>query len=85
MVLLCLFNSFNAKFQTTLICRLLFYFNKLSLGKTFICEVQRLNVKQRRFRQDGSVSSLIWIYAVCKSLFLSCVAMKELNISFQTF
>ena len=32
------------------ICRLLFYFNKLSLGKTFICKVERLNVKKRRFR-----------------------------------
>ena len=43
------FNSFGAKFQTTFfVC---FYcFNKLSLGKTFICKVDRLNVKQRRSR-----------------------------------
>ena len=27
-----------------------FYFNKLSFGKTFICKVKRLNVKQRRSR-----------------------------------
>ena len=33
------FNSFD-------ICRLLFYFNKLSFEKTFICKVERLDVKQ---------------------------------------
>ena len=32
------------------ICCLLFYFNKLSLGKAFICKVEGLNVKQRRSR-----------------------------------
>ena len=43
------FNSFGAKFQTTfVVC--FFYFNKLSLRKTYICEVDRLNVKQRRSR-----------------------------------
>ena len=56
-----------------------FYFNKLSLGKTFICKVERLNVKQRRFRWDGSMSRLIWIYVVCKSQSWSPVAVKELN------
>ena len=61
------------------ICRLLFYFDKLSLGKTLIYKVDRLNVKQRRSRWDGSLSCLIWIYAVCKSLLLSSVAVKELN------
>ena len=40
------FNSFGAKFQTTLFS----YFNKLSFGKTFVCKVERLNVKQRRSR-----------------------------------
>ena len=58
-----------------------FYFNKLSLGKTFICKTDRLNVKQRRSRWDGSLSRLIWIYAVCKSLLLSPVAVKELILS----
>ena len=73
------FNSFDAKFQMTfVIC--LFYFNKLTFGKTFICEIERLNVKQRRSRWDGSMSCLIWIYAVCKSLLLSPVAVKELLI-----
>ena len=70
------FNSFGAKFQTTfVVC--FFYFNKLSFGKTYICKVERLNVKQRRSRWDGSLSHLIWIYAVCKSLLLSPVAVKE--------
>ena len=46
-----------------------FFFNKLSLRKKFIREVERLNVKQRRSRND-----------VCKSLLLSPVAMKELSI-----
>ena len=32
------------------ICRLLFFFNKLSLEKKFIRKVERLNVKQRRSR-----------------------------------
>ena len=42
-------NSFGAKFQTTfVVC--FFYFNKLLFGKTFICKVERLNVKQRRSR-----------------------------------
>ena len=48
----------------------------------FICIVERLNVKQRRSRWDGSLSRLIWIYAVCKSLLLSPVAVKELKLSF---
>ena len=56
-----------------------FYLNKLSFGKTFICKVERLNVKQRRSRWDGSLSRLIWIYAVCKGLLLSHVAVKELT------
>ena len=47
----------------------LVYFNKPSFGKTFICKVERPNVKQRRSRWDGSLSRLIWIYAVCKSYY----------------
>ena len=44
-------NSFDAKFQTTFVkCRLLFFFNKLSLEKKFIRKVERLNVKQRKSR-----------------------------------
>ena len=43
------FNSFGAKFSGD-ICRLHFYFNILSFGKTFIYKAERLNVKQRRFR-----------------------------------
>ena len=57
-----------------------FYFYKLPLGKTFICKVDRLKVKQRRSRWDGSLSRLIWIYAVCKRLLLSPAALKELSI-----
>ena len=52
-----------------------FNFNKLSLGKTFIYKVDRLDVKQQRSR----LSRLIWIYSVCKSLSLSPVAVKELR------
>ena len=59
-----------------------FYFNKLSLGKKYICKVDRLNIKQRRSRWDGSMSRLIWIYVVCKSLLLSPVAMKKLTCFF---
>ena len=40
------FNSFGAKFRRTFII----YINKLSLGKPFICKVERLNVSQRRSR-----------------------------------
>ena len=56
-----------------------FYFNKLSFRKTFICKLERLTVKQRISTWDGSLSRLIWIYAVCKSLLLSTVAVKELR------
>ena len=44
-----LVNSFGTKFQTTFVVYF-FYFNKPSLGKTFICKVERLNVKQHRSR-----------------------------------
>ena len=67
-----LFNSFVAS--------LLFYFNKPLLGKTFICQVERLNVKQCRSRWESSLSHLTWIYAVCKSLSLSPVAVKMYTI-----
>ena len=67
------FNSFGAKFLTTVVVCFYsyyyYYFNKLSFGKTFICKVERLNVKQRRSRWDGSLSRLFWIYAVCKSYY----------------
>ena len=73
-----LVNSSGAKFQTTfVIC--IFYCNKLSFGKTFICKVERLNVKQHRSRWDGSLSRLIWICAVCKNPLTLPVAVKELN------
>ena len=42
------FNSFGAK------CHLPLFFNKLLLEKKFIRKIERLNVKQRRFRWDGS-------------------------------
>ena len=72
------FNSFGTKCQTTfVVC--FFYLNKLSFGKTFICTVKRLNAKQRRSRWDGSLSRLIWIYAVCNNLLLSPVDVKELD------
>ena len=61
------------------ICRLLFFFNKLLLEKKFIRKLEILNVTQRRSWWDGSyeLSRLIWIYAICKSLLLSPVAVKE--------
>ena len=51
------FNSLGAKFQLTfVVCFFFFFFfNKLSPGKKFICKVERLNVKQRRSRWDGSL------------------------------
>ena len=36
------FKSFGAKFQTFVVC---FVLNKISIGKKFICKVERLNVK----------------------------------------
>ena len=61
-----------SNFRRHLSSVLFFYFNKLSFGKTLICKVERLNVKQCRSRWDGSLSCLFWSYAVCKS-------MKELS------
>ena len=44
-----------------------FCFDKLSLGETFIRNVERLNVKQRRS----------WIYAVCKKpVIIACVSER---------
>ena len=57
------------------ICRLLFLY-KLSIGKKFICKVERLNVKQRRSWWDGSLSGS----TLFASLFLSPVAMLMLRI-----
>ena len=45
------------------ICRLFFFFNKLSLEKQFIPKVERLNVKQRRSRWDGSSGSMLFAKA----------------------
>ena len=59
---------------------MLFYLNKLTFGKKFICKVERLNVKQYRSRWDGSLSRLIWTYTVCKSLLLLPVTVKELTL-----
>ena len=59
----------------------LVYFNKLLVGKTFIYKIERLNVKQRSSRWDSSLSRLIWIYAVCKSLILSPMTVKELRVN----
>ena len=39
------------------------YFNKLSFGKTCICKVERLNVKQRRSRWDGSSWPMLYAKA----------------------
>ena len=70
-------NPCGAKFQTAfVVC--IFILTNHPFGKMFICKVERLNVKQRRSRWDGSLSRLIWIYAVCKCLLLSPVALKEL-------
>ena len=63
------------------ICRLLFYLNKLSLGKTFICKVERLNDKQRRFRWDGSMSHLD-LRCLQKPIIIACGSerVKQLGI-----
>ena len=59
-------NSFGAKVQTSfVVC--FFYFYKLSIGKTFICKVERLNVKQRRSRWDGSLLFAKAIIVACGS------------------
>ena len=49
------------------ICRLLCFLNKLSTGKKFTCNAERLNV---------IMSRLIWIYADCKSLLLSPLSLS---------
>ena len=61
-----LVSSFGAKFQTKFVL-CIFIFNKLSLGKTFICKVERLNVKQRRSWWDGSMSLQKPIIIACGS------------------
>ena len=40
-------NSFSAKFYTTSVCSACLCY-KLSVGKEFVCKVERLNVKQHR-------------------------------------
>ena len=68
-------NSFSAKFQATfVVC-----FFILTNYRLYICKVERLTVQQGRSRWDGSLSRLIWIYAVCKSQLLSPVAVKEIK------
>ena len=79
------FNSFGAKFQTTFIdC--FFIITNCRLER-LLCNVERLNIKQGRSRWDGSLSRLIWIYAVCSPHpppppppLLSPVAVKELSL-----
>ena len=78
---LCFLLSFSASnFRQHLSSAFSFYFNKLSFGKMSICKVERLNVKQRRSRWDGSLNRLIWIYAVCKSLLLSPPTKKPISL-----
>ena len=71
-------NSFGAKFQTTFVVYFLILTNCHLERRLYV----KLTVKQRRSRWDGSLSSLIWIYAVCESLLWSPVALKELNPNF---
>ena len=56
-------------------CCCCFNIFNMSLGKTFICKAERMNVKQRWPRWDSSSGHLIWIYVVCKSLLLSPVCL----------
>ena len=64
------FNSFGAKFQMTFV--ICFFFNKLSIGKKFICKVERLNVKQRRSRWNGS----LWTASSRSMLFAKVIIIK---------
>ena len=64
------FHSFGAKFQT-IFCRLLFFFNKLSLEMKFIRKVERLNVKHRRLSYEQSHLDLCCLQKP--------MAVKELN------
>ena len=57
-----------------------FFFFKLSLKKTFMSKVERLNSNSVDPDETAHMSRLIWIYAVYKSLLLSPMAVKELNI-----
>ena len=52
----CKVNSLGAKFHITfVVCFVWFFFNKLSIGKKFICKAERLNFKQCRSWRDGSL------------------------------
>ena len=70
------FNSFGAKFQTTFV--VCFFCNKLSLGKKLICKVERLDVKLRRSRWDGSYEPSHLDLCCLQSLLLSPLAVQEL-------
>ena len=88
------FNSFGAKFQTTFFRRqmssfvvcfdFLTNYQFIKIGSKFIWKAIRLNVKQRRSWWDGS----LWVSsesAVCKSLFSSPVAVKQLMSTHNMF
>ena len=55
----------------------LFFFNKLSLEKKFIFKVERLNVKQRRSRGDGSYElSHLDLCCLQKPIIIACGSEK---------
>ena len=67
-----LVNSFGAKFQTIIVL----FFNKLSIGKKFICKVERLNVKQVDPDEMAHLD-----LSCLQSLLLSPLAVKEVMIN----
>ena len=77
-----IFNCFGAKFQTTfVVC-----FKKKKKRRKYRFErslyVKLKDCTSNSVDSDGTahiMSRLIWIYAVCKSLLLSPVAVKELK------
>ena len=57
-----------------------FLFQQISLEKKFIRKVERLNIKQRRYRWDGSYEPSHLDLCCLQILLLSPVAVKELNV-----
>ena len=74
-------NSFGAKFQTSfVVCLFFFFFFKNCRLKRRLWVKLKDNSNSVDPDETAHMSRLIWIYAVCKSLLLSPMAVKELNI-----
>ena len=78
-----LFNSFGAKIQTTFVVCFSFLTN-YRLKKSLYVKLTDWMSNKVDPDETARMSRLIWIYAVCKSLLLSLVAVKELRYAYPT-